>query len=132
RGHLLEACEAGLCLRLARLRVRTDPLELRLDRALARLLLLLLDLEPLLLLLEPRAVVALPRDAVPAIELEDPAGRIVEEVAVMGARHAGARVFGEKALEPRDGFRVEMVRRLVEQQHVGAGQQQPAQRDAAP
>ena len=36
-----------------------------------------------LLLLEPRRVVALPRDAGAAVELEDPAGDVVEEVAVV-------------------------------------------------
>jgi len=35
-------------------------------------------------------------------------------------------------LEPRDGLRVEVVRRLVEQQQVGRGQEQAAQRHPAP
>ena len=39
--------------------------------------------------------------------------------------------FLEEPLEPRDGLGVEVVRRLVEQQHVGIRQQQAAQRDAA-
>ncbi len=36
------------------------------------------------------------------------------------------------AFEPVDGFGVEMVGRLVEQQQFGLLEQQPAQRDAAP
>ncbi len=44
------------------------------------------------LLLEPGRVVALPRDAVAAVEFEDPAGDVVEEVAVVGDRDDGARV----------------------------------------
>jgi hypothetical protein len=39
-------------------------------------------------------------------------------------------IFVQEALEPGDRFGVEMVGRLVEQKHVGLGQQQPAQRDA--
>src|SRR5690606_11744072 len=111
---------------------RAHPFELLLDCALTRLLLLLLDREALLLLLEPGAVVALPRDAVAAVELEDPAGGVVEEVAVVRDRDDRAGIFRQIALEPRDRLGVEMVGRLVEQQHVGARQQEPAERDAAP
>ena len=42
----------------------------------------------------------------------------------------GALVLGEEALEPGDGLGVEVVRRLVEQQQVGRGEQQPAERHA--
>ena len=77
-------------------------------------------------------VVALERDAPAAVELEDPAGDVVEEVAVVGHRDDGARVVREVALEPGDRLGVEMVRRLVEEQQVGRREQQPAERDAAP
>ena len=66
-----------------------------------------------------------------AVELEDPAGDVVEKVAIVRDRDDGAREILEEALEPRDGFGVQVVRRLVEQQHVGVRQQQAAQRDAA-
>ncbi len=49
----------------------------------------------------------------------------------MGHRDHRSRVFLQEALQPGDGFGVEMVGRLVEQQHVGLRQQQPAERDAA-
>ena len=65
-----------------------------------------------------------------AVELEDPAGDVVEEVAVVGDGDDGALVLLEEALEPRDRLGVEVVRRLVEQQQVGRGEQQPAERDA--
>src|SRR5690606_10426543 len=100
-------------------------------RALARLLLLLLEREALLLLLEPRAVVALPGNAVAPVELEDPAGRVVEEIAVVRDGHHRAGILGQEALEPRDRLGVEMVGRLVEQQHVRPRQEQPAERDSA-
>ena len=93
---------------------------------------LLLLREPLLLLLEPRRVVALPRDAGAAVELEDPAGDVVEEVAVVGDGDDRARVLLQEALEPRHRLGVEVVGGLVEQQQVGLLQQQPAERDAAP
>ena len=128
----LVGVEAGLGLVPARARVQAHPLELLVDRALARALLLLLVLQPGALLLEPARVVALVRDAAAAIELEDPAGDVVEEVAVVGDRDDRARVVLEVALEPGDRFGVEVVGRLVEQQQVGLAQQQPAERDAAP
>ncbi len=68
----------------------------------------------------------------PAVELEDPAGDVVEEVAIVGDGDDGARILLEEALEPGHRLGVEMVGRLVEQQHVGLLQQEPAQRDAAP
>ena len=67
-----------------------------------------------------------------AVELEDPAGDVVEEVAVVGDGDDGALVVGEEALEPRDRLGVEVVRRLVEQQQVGRREEQAAERDAAP
>src|SRR5918998_1552814 len=95
-----------------------DPFALALDGALARLLLAALLGEALLLLLEPGRVVALVRDAAAAVELEDPAGDVVEEVAVVGDDQDGALVLVEEALEPRDRLRVQVVRRLVEEQQV--------------
>ena len=130
-GQLVELAQARLALRLARLGIGAHPFEFARERAPQALLLLLLLREPLLLLLEPGGVVALPGNAVPAVELEDPAGHVVEEVAVVGHADDRARVLLEVFLEPGDGLRVEVVGRLVEQQHVGLRQQQPAERDAA-
>ena len=65
------------------------------------------------------------------IELEDPAGDVVEEVAIVGDRDHGARKAFEELLEPLDRQCVEVIRRLVEEQHVGLRQQQTAERDAA-
>ena len=69
--------------------------------------------------------------ALAALELEDPAGDVVEEVAVVGDGDDGAVVVAQRALEPRHRLGVEVVGGLVEQQQVGLGQQQAAQRDAA-
>ena len=74
---------------------------------------LLLELEPAFLLLEPARVVALPRNAGAAVELQDPARDVVEEVPVVRDRDDGAGILGEVPFEPGDGLGVEVVRRLV-------------------
>ena len=117
--ELLVRLQARLALRLPRARGHAHPLELALERALARALGLLLDLEARFLLLEPGGVVALPRDARAAVELEDPARDVVEEVAVVRDGDDGARELLEELLEPGDGLGVEVVRGLVEEEHVG-------------
>ena len=128
--QLLVAGQAGLGLRAFALRVRAHPFELRGDRALAALLRALFLGEPGLLLLEPARVVALVGDALAAVELEDPAGDVVEEVAVVGDRDDRALVLGQVLLQPGDGLGVEVVGGLVQQQQVGRAQQQPAERHA--
>ncbi len=90
--QLLVGAEAGLRLRLPRLGRHADPLELSLEGLRPRRVGLLLPAEPVLLLLEPARVVALERDAAAPVELEDPAGDVVEEVAVVGDGHDGAGV----------------------------------------
>jgi hypothetical protein len=94
--------------------------------------LLLLGSEPSLLLLEPGGIVAFPGNAGSLIELEDPAGHVVQEVAVVGHGDDGSGKLGEIALEPPDALGIQVIGGLVEQQHVGLGQQQPAERDPAP
>ncbi len=57
--------------------------------------------------------------ALAAVELEDPAGDVVEEVAIVGDGHDGALVVLEEPLEPGDRLGVEVVRRLVEEKQIG-------------
>ncbi len=97
-----------------------------------RLVDLLLLREPLFLLLEPARVVAFPRNTRTTIELEDPARDVVEEVPVVRDRDHGAVVVLQVPFEPGDRLRVEVVRRLVEQEQIGLAEQEPAQRDPAP
>ncbi len=130
RQEALVRLDACLALRLPRARRRLHPLELAREGALSRRLSLLLVREPLALLIEPRAVVALVRDASALVELEDPARGVVEEVAVVRHRDHAAVITGERALEPGDRIRIEVVRRLVQQQQVRVRQEQPAERDA--
>ncbi len=90
RDEFLIALNAGLGLCLTRLGRRGDPFAFRLDCALARFFLTALLRKALLLLLQPGGVIALVRNAATAIEFENPAGDVVEEVAVMGDDQDGA------------------------------------------
>ena len=92
---------------------------------------LLLARQALELLLEPARVVALERDAPAAVELQDPLGDVVEEVAIVGDRDDRARVLLQEPLQPEDRLGVEVVGRLVEQQQVGVAEEQAGERDAA-
>ena len=65
------------------------------------------------------------------VEFQNPLGGVIQEITVVGNGHHGAGEAVQKLLQPLDGLCVQVVGGLVEQQHVGLGQQQPAQRDAA-
>ena len=67
-----------------------------------------------------------------AVQLEDPLGDVVEEVAVVRDGDDRARVLLQVPLQPGDRLGVEVVGRLVEQQQVGLLQQHLAQGDAPP
>ena len=84
-----------------------------------------------LLLLQPVAVVALVRHAVTPVEFQNPLGGVVQKVAIMGDGHHGAGIALQKLLEPVHRFSVQVVGGLIQQQHVGFGQQQTAQGHAA-
>src|SRR5207244_13054838 len=93
-------------------------------RALARLALFFLGFQI-------RGVIALV-DADPAlVDLARDLRDVVEEVAVVRHEHDRARVSGEELLEPADRLRVEVVRRLVEEEEVRVLHEHPAESDAA-
>ena len=129
--QLVVAVETGLTLCLTRLGCHAHPFELALEGLAALRGLLLLLGHALGLLVEPRAVVALPGYALAAVELEDPAGHVVEEVAVVGDGDDRAGILLQMLLQPVYRLGVEVVGGLVEQQHVGLLQQQAAQGHAA-
>jgi hypothetical protein len=83
-GQLVVGVDPGLLLGLPRLGALADPFQLALQRLLLGLVLARLLFEPLGLLFQPGGVVALVGDAAAAVELEDPAGDVVEEIAVVG------------------------------------------------
>ena len=66
-----------------------------------------------------------------AIDLADPFRHVVEEVAIVRNGEDRALIALEELLEPQDGFGVQMVSGLVEQQQVGRLEKQAAQRHAA-
>ena len=94
-------------------------------------LLLLLDLEPLLLRFQPSGVVALEGVSVTAVELENPLGNVVEEIAIVGDRDDASGILRQVLLEPGDALGVEVVRRLIEKQQIRLLQQDPAERNPA-
>ena len=106
-----------------------DPFELAFERGLPGAVGLLLGRQAGLLLLEPGGVVALPGDARTAVELEDPAGHVVEEVAIVGHRDDRAGVHLQRPFQPGHRLGVEMVGRLVQEEQVGLGEEQAAERD---
>ncbi len=130
RGQFLEPGEARLALGVPALGAGAHPFQLGLHGLLAGRFLLLLDFESLFLLLQPGRIVALPGDAVAAVQLQDPAGDVIEKIAIVGDGHDGAGVFGQEAFQPGHALRVQVIGRFIEQQHVRVGQQQFAQGDA--
>ncbi len=65
-----------------------------------------------------------------AIQFDDARGDVVEETAIMGDEEHAALVVAQQALQPLDRGEVEMVGRLVQQQHVGHADQRASQRHA--
>ncbi len=92
----------------------------------------LLVLQPVLFLLQPGRIIALPGNALVAVQFQDPARDVVEEVAVVRDGDDGPLVFLQVVFQPSYGFGVQMVGRLVQQQNIGFLQEQAAERNAAP
>src|SRR6185436_15185776 len=112
--------------RLTSFRRRANPFLLAGERALMRGLLATLLLEALLLLDKPCRIVALVGNALAAIEFEDPAGDVVEKIAVVGDDQDRAGIIAQMAFKPMHRFSIEMVRRLVEQQQIRLIEQKAA------
>ena len=65
-----------------------------------------------------------------AVELDDARGHRIEKGAVVRDQEQRTAKVVEQVLQPEDGVEVEMVGRLVEQQHLGRRDQRLCQRDA--
>src|SRR5262249_57629153 len=87
---LIEQCfvrsDAGLAFGAAGLRRHTNPFELAFERSLPFALRLFFTTETFLLLLQPGRVVAFERNALAAIQLQNPAGHVVDEIPVFPTR----------------------------------------------
>ena len=125
--HLLVAGQTRPALGLAGLGVGAHPLELALEHLGPLGVLLALDLEAVLLGLQVGRVVALVGVGLAPVELEDPAGHVVEEVPVVGDGEDGTRVGRQVALEPLHRLGVEVVGGLVEEQQRRLLEQELAQ-----
>ena len=100
---------------------------------------LVLGVEPLALaaLLVGLALgeVGLPADVVDVdrrpvgVEVQHPVDAGLQQPDVVGDHHEPALVGAQELAEPDDGVRVEVVRRLVQEQGLGAGEQDPGQLD---
>src|SRR3712207_6681019 len=131
-GHeVLVALDTGLRLGLTSLRRGRHPLALALDGALVGRVLTAFLLEALLLLLEPGRVIALVGNAAATVELENPAGHVVEEVAVVSDDQDRARIVAQMAFEPTGCLGVQVVGGLVEEQQLRLLQEQLAESHAA-
>jgi len=128
--QILERLDTRLGLGLAGLRAGLDPLALAADGALAGVVLAAFLLEALGLGFEVFGVVALIGNAAAAIEFEDPAGDVVEKVAVVGDDQDRAGIFAQMFFQPAHRFGIKVVGRLVEQQQLGFLEQEFAERDA--
>src|SRR5690606_3820382 len=88
--HFLEALQAGLGLGLATFCALAHPLQLGLHGLGVGGFLLGLGGQAVGLGFQPLGVVALERDTMAAVQFQDPAGDVVEEVTVVGNGHHGA------------------------------------------
>ena len=128
RQHL--HARLGLC-RLARLGL--EPIDEGLDvTALIFLLFPQLDRQGLLFPALPfEGVIAAAIELQPTLgQMENEVDRPVQEIAIVADDENGMGIVREVVLEPERALKVEIVRRLVEQQEVGFGEQQRGKGDA--
>ena len=90
-----------------------------------------LCLEGCSLTLQIGVVVAGPTGEVAPVQLHDACGELPEEGAVVCHEEECRLHLEQEALEPEDRFEIEMIGRLIQQQHVGLAHQGACQQDAA-
>ena len=100
--QFLIAVEPRLALRLTGFRRHADPFQLMLQRLAALRFGFFFFLQPQLLLFQPGRVIPLEWNAMTAIEFENPAGHVVEEVAVVRDGDDRAFVLLQMLFEPLD------------------------------
>ncbi len=80
---------------------------------------------------KPAGIITLVRNTRTAVEFQNPAGYVIQEVTVVRDRNHGAREVVQEMLQPGDRVGIQVVGRFVEQQHVWCREQQAAQRNTA-
>ena len=108
-------------------RSHANPFQFALQGLDALAFTLFLGRQPRLLLFQPGRIVAFIRHADSAVQLEDPAGDIIEKITVVGDCDHRAGVLLQVFFQPGHGFSIKMVGGLIQQQNVGLLQQQTAQ-----
>ena len=79
--------------------------------------------QPLVLLGQEGRVVSRPRGQPPTVDVHDARGHPLEKGTVVCDEHDRARIVLEEALQPEDSVEVEVIGRLVEQEHIRLGHQ---------
>ena len=118
-GHLFVGRNAGLTLGLPRAGGHPNPFQLAGQRFLPGRGRPLFLREPIALLFQPGGVIPFPRNALAPVELQNPLGDVIEKIAIVRHGDHGARILGEMAFQPLHGFRIEMIRRFVQEQQIG-------------
>ena len=118
RSQFLVGTQTGLLLGLAGLGRHAHPFEFPFEGLAAFALGLLLLGQTLGLLVQPGGIVALPGNALAAVQFQDPAGYVIQEVAVVGNGDDGTLVLLQMGFQPLDGFGVQVVGGLVQKQYV--------------
>jgi len=131
RIQLVKASQSRFAFGLAALGILTHPFQFLLESLLSSGLLLRFGFQTADFAIEPSGIVAFIGNTVTAIQLENPAGDIVEEVAIVSYCNHGAGKFFEEFFQPEYRVCIQVVGGLVEQQHIGLRQQQSAQRNTA-
>src|SRR5476651_1159329 len=127
RLHFFEALQTGLGFGLTRLGTFANPFQLVFHGLFVGRLLLGFLGQTVGLGFQPSRIVALVRDTRAAVEFQNPACDVVQEVPVVRDRNHGALEVVEEVLQPGDGVGIQVVGWFVEQQHVRGRQQQAAQ-----
>ena len=123
-GQLFVAFDPGFVFGLPSGRAFLHPFQFAFERFLSLGFTAFFDFQTLALLLEPSGVIAFPRNAFSAIEFQNPARHVVQEVPVVGDGDDGPFVLGEMLLQPVHAFGVEVVGGFIEQKDGGLLQQQ--------
>src|SRR5918995_772492 len=98
--------------------------------------LLLLELHQQRLLLAPlfleTVVITLVEREPAPVEVKNGIDRIVQKIAVMADDHHRIGIIANEALQPDRAFEIEVIRRFVEKQNVGRGEQGSRERHPHP
>ena len=130
RKQLVVARNVFFVFRLPALRTHVDPLEFALHRFAPFAFTLFFQRKTRFFLLKPARIIAFKRITFAAVEFQNPTGHVVEKITVVRDRDDRTLVIVQMLFKPRDRFRVQVVRRFVEQKDIGLLQKQPAQRNA--